>query len=143
MSLSPFYPFPPGGPTVVDRLVEGSIDLHHHGYPEISFDCKTRMEDVDEISIARQAGMAGLVLKSHMFPTMGRAYHLKNLVPDINIYSSITLNHSVGGLNPLAIESAAKQGAKVLFMPTWSAENDIERGGISHYLRTFIDRASV
>ena len=141
MTISHTYPFPPGGPSKIDRLLQGSFDLHHHGYPEISFDCKTRMEDVDEMSIARNAGMTGVVLKSHMFPTVGRAYHLKNLVPGLEIYPSITLNYTVGGLNPMAIEVAAKQGAKILFMPTWSAENDIERGGMSHHLRHFIDRA--
>ncbi len=141
MNVSHRYPYPPGGPTVIDRLLQGSFDLHHHGFPELSFDCKTRMEDVDEFSIARGAGMTGLVLKSHMFPTVGRAYHLRNLVPGLEIYPSITLNHSVGGMNPIAVESAARQGAKLLFMPTWSAENDIERGGMSKHLRHFIDRA--
>jgi hypothetical protein len=85
--------------------------------------------------------MLGIVLKSHMFPTVGRAYHLRNVVPGIEIFPSITLNYAVGGLNPLAIESAAQQGAKVLFMPTWSAANDIERGGMSKHLRHFLDRA--
>jgi hypothetical protein len=142
MSCNHRYPYPPGGPTVVDELVRGAIDFHHHGYPEISFDALTRMEDVDEITIAREAGMAGLVLKSHVFPTVGRAYHLKNLVPGIEIIPSITLNFSVGGLNPMAIEMAARQGAKMVFMPTWSAAHDIERGGMSAHLRHFIDRAS-
>jgi hypothetical protein len=138
---SNYYPYPPGGATATDRILKGAIDLHHHGFPEISFEAKTRLEDVDEMSIARNAGMLGIVLKSHMFPTMGRAYHLRNLVPGIEIFPSITLNYAVGGLNPLAIESAAKQGAKVVFMPTWSAEHDIERGGMSRHLRHFIDRA--
>jgi len=136
-----YYPYPPGGPSAADRLLKGAIDLHHHGFPEISFEAKTRLEDVDEMSIARNAGMLGIVLKSHMFPTVGRAYHLRNLVPGIEIFPSITLNYSVGGLNPMAIESAARQGAKVLFMPTWSAEHDIQRGGMSRHIRHFIDRA--
>jgi len=139
--ISHSYPYPPGGPTASDRLLEGAIDFHHHGYPEISFDALTRMDDVDEIAIARGAGMAGLVLKSHMFPTVGRAYHLKRLVPGIEVIPSITLNFSVGGLNALAIESAAKQGARMVFMPTWSAAHDMERGGMSKHLRHFIDRA--
>lgn len=138
---STYYPYPPGGPTASDRILKGAIDLHHHGYPEISFDAKMRLEDVDELTIARNAGMLGVVLKSHMFPTVGRAYHLRNQVPGIEIFPSITLNYSVGGLNPLAIESAAKQGAKVMFMPTWSAAHDIERGGMSKHLRHFLDRA--
>jgi hypothetical protein len=141
MACAHTYPYPPGGPTATDRLLEGAIDFHHHGYPEISFEARTRMDDVDEISIARGAGMAGLVLKSHVFPTVGRAYHLKRQVPGIEVVPSITLNFAVGGLNPLAIESAARQGARMVFMPTWSAAHDMERGGMSKHLRHFLDRA--
>ncbi len=126
---------------MTDRLLEGAIDLHHHGYPEISFDAKMRLEDVDELRLARDAGMLGIVLKSHMFPTVGRAYHLRNLVPGLEVFPSITLNYAVGGLNPLAIESAAKQGARAVFMPTWSSAHDIERGGMSKHLRHFLERA--
>lgn len=135
-------PYPPGGPTPTDRLLEGAIDFHHHGYPEVSFEMLTRMEDNDELSVARSAGMAGIVLKSHMWPTVGRAYHLKNQVPGIEVIPSIVLNHSVGGFNPIAVESAALQGAKVMFMPTWSAAHDMERGGMSKYLRKYIKKAS-
>ena len=133
--------YPPGGPTAADRVLAGAIDLHHHGYPEVSFEQKMRLTDVDELTLARSAGMLGIVLKSHMFPTVGRAYHLRNQVPGIEIFPSITLNYAVGGLNPLAIESAARQGAKAVFMPTWSAANDIERGGMSKHIRHFLDRA--
>lgn len=132
---------PPGGPSLTDDLLKGAIDFHHHGYPEISFDARTRMEDVDELSLARDAGMTGIVLKSHMWPTVGRAYHLRRLVPNIEVFPSITLNFSVGGFNPLVLESAALQGARVVFMPTWSAAHDMERGGMSKYLRHFIKRA--
>ena len=141
MPCSHAYPHPPGGPTVSDELLKGAIDFHHHGYPEISFEALTRMEDADEIALARGAGMAGLVLKSHVYPTVGRAYHLKNLVPGIEVIPSLTLNYTVGGLNPMAIEFAARQGAKMIFMPTWSATHDRERGGISAHLKHFIDRA--
>ena len=131
---------PPGGPSVADKLVEGAIDFHHHGYPEISYELKTRNEDADELAIARAAGMAGIVLKSHMWPTVGRAYHLKRLVPDIEVISSITLNPAVGGLSPMSLESAARQGAKVVFFPTWGAAHDRERGGMSKYIKKFLHR---
>lgn len=133
--------YPPGGPSATDRLLEDAIDFHHHGYPEISFEATTRMEDSDALLNARGAGMAGLVLKSHMWPTVGRAYLLRSMVPGIDVIPSITLNFAVGGLNPMAIETAAKQGARMVFMPTWSAAHDIERGGMSAYLRRFLDRA--
>jgi hypothetical protein len=132
---------PPGGPTLADRLLEGAIDFHHHGYPEISFEAKTRFEDVDALALARAAGMAGIVLKSHIWPTVGRAYLLSRFVPGIEVIPSITLNLSVGGFNPMAVESAARQGARVVFMPTWSSAHDMQRGGMSKYLRGFLEKA--
>jgi hypothetical protein len=134
-------PAPPGGFSDADRLVEGAIDFHHHGYPEIAYEQKTRHEDFDELAISRAAGMAGIVLKSHMFPTVGRAYLLRRMVPDIEVYSSITLNPSVGGFNPLALESAARQGARVVFFPTWGAAHDRERGGMSRHISYILSRA--
>jgi len=142
MVCSHGLPYPPGGPTRTDRLLLGAIDFHHHGYPEVSFDMLTRMEDSDELAVARHAGMAGIVLKSHMWPTVGRAYHLRKQVPGIEVVPSIVLNFAVGGFNPIAVEAAARQGAKVVFMPTWSAAHDMERGGMSKYLRKFLDRAT-
>ncbi len=135
------FALPPGGPTLTDSLVRGAIDFHHHGYPEISFDARTRLDDVDALTLARDAGMAAIVLKSHMWPTVGRAYHLTRLVPGIEVIPSITLNLAVGGFNPMVLESAARQGARVVFMPTWSAAHDMERGGMSRYLRNFLKAA--
>jgi uncharacterized protein DUF6282 len=125
----------------IDSLLKGAIDFHHHGYPEISFDVRTRLEDVDALRLARDAGMAGIVLKSHFWPTVGRAYLLRQLVPGIEVVGSITLNSAVGGFHPLAVESAARQGARVAFMPTWSAAHDMERGGMSRYIAGFLTRA--
>ncbi len=124
--------------TQADRLLEGAIDLHCHGYPEISFDVKMRVEDLEAAQLAAKMKMRGFVLKSHMWPTMGRVYQLKNQVKGIDIWSSITLNTSSGGLSPWAAESALKQGAKVIWMPTWSAKNDLQRGGFSHFMKTHL-----
>jgi hypothetical protein len=37
---------------------------------------------------------------------------------------AITLNHAVGGLNPVAVEIAGRSGAKIVWMPTVDAENE-------------------
>ncbi len=126
----------------VDRIMAGAIDLHHHGYPEVSFAMTTRMDDEAEFRNSRDAGMAAVVLKSHMWPTVGRAYLLNRLVPGIEIIPSITLNTVVGGFSPLAIESAALQGARAVFMPTWSAVNDLERGGFSRSFKSYLSTAA-
>jgi hypothetical protein len=132
-----------GEPSAADELLHGAIDVHHHGYPEISFDLKTRYEDVHELRLARDAGMAAIVLKSHMWPTVGRAYHLRHLVPGIESIPSITLNPIVGGFSPMAVESAARQGAAFLFMPTWGAAHDVSRSGMSNHMRHILQRVDI
>jgi hypothetical protein len=128
---------------LLDQLLRGAFDLHQHGYPEISFSCRTRVSDLDNLIASRAAGFAGIVLKSHFWPTVGRAYHLKRQVPGIEVYPSITLNQVVGGFDPLAVESAALQGARVIWFPTWGAAHDRERGGISSsILPLFLKRAA-
>ncbi|TXK19103.1 DUF6282 family protein [Homoserinibacter sp. GY 40078] len=125
--------------TDIRDVLQGAIDLHRHGYPEISPDLRTPASDVDDIALCRDAGMAGVVLKSHSWPTMGRAMLLEQLVPGIRVISSVTLNPISGGMRPEVVELAAKQGAGVVYLPTVGAHNDIERGGISHTFETTID----
>jgi hypothetical protein len=45
-------------------------------------------------------------------------------VPGISAYGAVTLNHSVGGLNPVAIELAGRSGCKIVWMPTVDAANE-------------------
>ena len=124
--------------TEADRLLEGAIDTHCHGYPEISFDVRMRSEDLEAFRLAAQAKMKGIVLKSHMWPTIGRVYQMKDKIEGIEVWSSITLNTSSGGFSPWVTESALKQGAKVIWPPTWSARNDLQRGGFSRLMKPWL-----
>ena len=45
-------------------------------------------------------------------------------MPGIKAFGAITLNHSVGGLNPVAVELAGRSGCKIVWMPTVDAENE-------------------
>jgi hypothetical protein len=45
-------------------------------------------------------------------------------VPGIKAFGAITLNHSVGGLNPVAVELAGRSGCKMVWMPTVDAANE-------------------
>jgi hypothetical protein len=120
--------------TDVDRALEGAFDLHRHGYPEVTFATRTRLEDVEDLTLCREAGFRGVVMKSHMWPTVGRAYHLRRAVPGLEVVPSITLNACTGGFSPLSVEAAALQGAGVVYMPTWTAANDIDREGASAHI---------
>jgi uncharacterized protein DUF6282 len=45
-------------------------------------------------------------------------------VPGVNVLGAITLNRAVGGLNPTAVEIAARSGARIVWFPTVSSENE-------------------
>lgn len=121
-----------------DELLEGSIDTHCHCYPEISLDVKMRVEDLEAIQLAAKAKMKGIVLKSHMWPTISRIYQMQDKIEGITVWPSITLNTSSGGLSPWITESALKQGVKVIWLPTWSAKNDIKREGFSRMMKPWL-----
>ncbi len=124
--------------TDLDDLIRGAWDLHCHCYPELSLEHRARQDDVELVSAIASRGMAGVVLKSHFWPTPARAYYLQRHVPGIHVMSSITLNHIAGGVDPFAVEAAARLGAKVVFFPTWSARNDQQKNGISAVIRRII-----
>jgi Tat protein secretion system quality control protein TatD with DNase activity len=124
---------------LADELMNNAIDMHCHCYPEFTLDAKKRMEDVEWINLASQMGMRGAVLKSHFWPTMTNVYFLQKQIPEgFKLFSSITLNLSSGGVNAWAVEAAAKQGAKVIFMPTWSSKNDQELKSVSRIIKKYI-----
>jgi len=81
---------------------------------------------VDDVTLAgrfRDEGMAGFVLKSHYTPTTERAAVVRKVVPGADVLGAITLNGSVGGMNPTAVEIAARSGARVVWFPTVDAIN--------------------
>lgn len=67
--------------------------------------------------------MAGFVLKSHHYPTAPVAEILTRVYPGLTVVGSVALNDEVGGLNAAAVEAAAKTGACVVWMPTFSAHH--------------------
>ncbi len=68
--------------------------------------------------------MNGFILKSHYMPTSERAQVVSKAVPGIKVYGAVTLNHSIGGLNPVAVEIAGRSGCKLVWMPTVDAANE-------------------
>jgi len=108
------------------ELIKGALDLHVHSSP----DCFVRMFSHVELAIhARQYGLAGVLLKVHCQGTADRLAFVHKLVSGIEVFGSITLNNSVGGLNPVAVESAIGYGAKAVWMPTMDAQNHVDHYG--------------
>lgn len=113
------------------NLLIDAIDIHVHSYPSIF---ERSIDDFELVEKAAAFGMQGVVLKSHNGNTGPRAIitqkHIKNR---IKVFGSIVLNHYTGGLNPFAVDTAIKLGAKIIFMPTTSSENHRRFYGGSQY----------
>lgn len=108
----------------VEELLIGAIDLHCHSGPA----AMPRILDHHEAMMdCAAAGFRALVYKDHFYPGMAHAILLEKLFPDagVRLFSGIVLNNAVGGINPHAVDHAAKLGAKIVWMPTLSAENHI------------------
>ena len=82
-----------------------------------------RLDALDTARYAQESEMAGFVLKSHYYPTSPVAAILTRVYPGITVLGAIALNKEIGGLNPDAVEAAAKTGARVVWMPTFSAHH--------------------
>lgn len=104
-------------------LVRGAYDLHTHIAPDVM---KRRITDLELAQRSKEVGLAGFALKSHYTQTAERASVVSAAVPGVDVLGAITLNHSVGGMNPIAVEIAARLGARIVWMPTVDARNERE-----------------
>ena len=112
-----------------DRILEGALDIHVHFAPDPRVE--RRGSAIEIAKQARDMGMRGLVLKSHDYPTHPVAYTVSEVVPGITLIGGIALDVEVGGLNPMAVESTARMGGRVVWMPTYSARADRQYKGLS------------
>ena len=107
--------------TAAWESIRGAYDLQVHVAPDII------ARRIDDLGLAQEflsRGLKGFVLKSHYMSTAERAKVVSAAVPGIAAYGAITLNHSVGGLNPVAVDIAGRSGAKIVWFPTVDAENE-------------------
>lgn len=104
----------------------GAIDLHCHFGPDAH-----RERSVTALEAAREAaaaGHAGVVLKSHDYPTPALAWAVQDAVPGIRVMGGICCDREVGGVNPAAVEVALRLGARVVWLPTLSSRQDVANG---------------
>jgi Family of unknown function (DUF6282) len=110
--------------TPTDRareLVRGAYDLHVHVGPDV---VGRRIDDLALAARCREVGLAGFAPKSHYTSTAERAQVVSRAVEGVRVIGTITLNAAVGGLNPLAVEIAAREGARIVWLPTVDAVNE-------------------
>ena len=111
----------------IEEILRGSYDLQVHAAPDGSQE--RRMDALEVARCAYEAEMGGFVLKSHEYNTAPLTYALNQMYPGLRVFGAITLNRSVGGVNPDAVQVAAHLGAQVVWMPTRDADFRLRRQG--------------
>ncbi|MDQ0337409.1 hypothetical protein J2S00_000179 [Caldalkalibacillus uzonensis] len=104
--------------SIYHPLLEGAIELHCHADPSLFPRRQTDWELIEDI---KQANMAGVVIKSHESQTVDRASLIRMKEPGLHVYGGLVLNYFTGGLSPTAVDCAIRLGAKMIWMPTFSA----------------------
>ena len=111
------------------QTLEGAIDLHAHAAPDGT---PRKVDVLDLASAAKAAGMRAIVIKNHYEPTASLAYVVRKAVPGIDVFGGISLDLTVGGVNPAAVEWMTKvEGGygKVVWLPTFDSEAQVKFSG--------------
>ena len=103
------------------ELVRGSYDMHVHIAPDV---VERKTSDVALARRCVELELAGFQLKSHYTSTAERARAVGEAVGGVRVIGAITLNQAVGGLNALAVEIAAREGARTVWFPTVNSVNE-------------------
>lgn len=104
-------------------LLKDVIDTHIHTAPD---NRPRKFTDIEIASEAAAVGAKAIIIKSHVVPTMDRAYIAEQVVHGIKVFGGIALNNEVGGLNVEAVNNAISMGAKIVWLPTVDASYECE-----------------
>jgi hypothetical protein len=119
----------------VAKIIKGGIDIHVHGYPDALVD--TGWDFAWEAKSAYDVGMRAIVCKSMHSDTAPMVYFVQQIIDDyarekdedphpFNVFGGVVLNWSAGGLNPIAVETSAKLGAKIIWLPSHDAAHHMK-----------------
>jgi len=108
---------------MVDRLYNGSIDMHVHCAPDPEW--HRRCDAFEVADEAERGGMRAVVLKSFFYNPVVDAYLADQRHENVSIFGSVTIGYSTtGGLEYAAytVEEHAKMGAKVVWFPAFDSQ---------------------
>lgn len=117
-------------------ILAGAVDIHIHTAPDIF---PRRVTATSAAEAAKAAGMAAVVYKSHSTDTAARAEMVRELT-GFPVYGGVCLNYPVGGMNPHAVLETARQGGRVVWMPSINARNFIPKSHMAPMLAAAIPK---
>jgi len=122
-----------------EKVLEGAIDIHVHIGPDYMprySDCITLAEE------AAACGMRAMVAKCHLTSTVGAAAAANQVVPNMQMIGSITLNGPTGGLSPRSVIIAVKSGARMVWLPTVDAKYGYIKASQGHWIGHYVYSSS-
>lgn len=119
----------------VERLLKGAIDMHCHSGPSVMPRC---LDHIDALEEAASVGMRALLFKDHYYSATPITELLKERYKHfgVEMFSGVPLNDTCGGLNRYAVDHGLKLGARLVWMPTFSAANHIRHNYRKNLLAT-------
>jgi len=109
----------------IASLLVGAIDLHCHSGPSVM---PRELDHVEALQDAASAGMRALLIKDHYYSAtpvtelLNKHYgHL-----GVTLLSGVPLNNALGGFNLYAVDHGIALGARLVWMPTFTAKNHID-----------------
>lgn len=109
----------------LSEILLQAIDMHVHIGPEVI----PRKFTAQTLAQQEARKLRGCVLKNHFYPTAGMFDSA--VTTDLELYGSIVLNNSVGGLNPDAVYAASlvSKGPLIVWLPTINAVQFLATNG--------------
>jgi hypothetical protein len=126
----------------VSRLLVGAVDLHCHSGPSVMARDLNHLQALEE---AAEAGFRAMLIKDHYYSATPITALLSETHGHLGVelFSGVPLNNASGGFNKHAVDAGIALGAKLVWMPTFSAKNHIESpfgisAGFPHTLKPMI-----
>src|SRR6266478_1016539 len=109
------------------QTLDGAIDMHIHSEPD---GARRPIDAIDLAILAKSKGMRALVLKNHHESTASLAWAVRKAVPGIEVFGGISLDLTVGGVNPAAVDWMTHMTGgygRVVWLPTNDSEANVKR----------------
>jgi hypothetical protein len=126
----------------ISRLLVGAVDLHCHSGPSVMARDLNHIEAMQEASAA---GFRAMLIKDHYYSATPITEMLNQAYGHLNVtlFSGVPLNNAVGGFNKHAVDHGIALGARLVWLPTFSAKNHIDspygvKAGFPHTTRKMI-----
>lgn len=111
-----------------DPILQGMIETHAHSEEDNNSLGGGSMDMIEMATRARNKGMRAILIKPMFFETATRAYLAQKMVPGILVFGGVTLNLSLGGVNPAAVDGLAAlrlPNAKMVWLANVDAEGSV------------------